>query len=164
MNVRVIISFALIAMMLPLSATAQVQSPTDATQGSATTSPSVANEEEVRGFFANYLDRYVQKDIDGFLSVFSSKAIQNQKEGIGEIRKIYANFFEQTHELKYKMEETKIEIYQNGVEVKARYEIIQTLQRGGEKRVWRGNGSWFLTKEDGSLRILYLSYQHQKSL
>jgi hypothetical protein len=50
------------------------------------------------------------------------------------------------------------------VEVKARYEIIQTLQRGGEKRVWRGNGSWFLTKEDGSLRILYLSYQHQKSL
>jgi hypothetical protein len=35
----------------------------------------MATEEEVRQFVANYMERYNQKDIDGFLSLFSPKAI-----------------------------------------------------------------------------------------
>src|SRR4030042_4945333 len=41
-----------------------------------------AKEEEVKQFFSNYIDRYHKKDIDGFLSFFSSKALQNQKDGL----------------------------------------------------------------------------------
>src|SRR4030042_314537 len=47
-----------------------------------------AKEEEVKQFFSNYIDRYHKKDIDGFLSFFSSKVLHNQKEGLKEIRKI----------------------------------------------------------------------------
>jgi hypothetical protein len=164
MKAREIIFFVIIAVMFPLSAVAQVQSPSGATSVSATASSSEVREAEVRGFLGNYVDRYNQKDTDGFLSLFSAEAVQNKSERIGKIRRIYTNFFEQSHELKYQIEEPKIEIFQNGVEVRARYEITQTPRGGGGKRVWKGNGSWFLIKEDGGLRILYLTYQHQKAL
>jgi hypothetical protein len=55
----------------------------------------------------------------------------------------------------------KIEIYQNAVEAKARYEIEQLMKIGGEKKVWRGQIRWILGKEDGVLKILSLDYQHQ---
>jgi hypothetical protein len=124
--------------------------------------PLVSTEKEVNQFFVNYIDRYTQKDIEGFLSLFSSKAIQNQKDGLGEIRKIYHDFFDQSHELQYHIEDMKIEIYENAVEVKARYEVNQILKGGGEK-VWKGHIRWVLVKEDGALKILSLDYQHQKT-
>ena len=57
----------------------------------------------------------------------------------------------------------KIEIYQNAVEVKARYVIDQGLKEGGQKKVWRGSIRWVLIKEEGTLKILSLDYQHQKT-
>ena len=122
----------------------------------------IATEEEVRRFFANYTERYTRKDLDGFLSLFSPKAVQNSQDGLEGIRKIYGNFLKQSQEIKYYMDDIKIEIYQNGVEVKARYEIIQTSKRG-DKKLWRGDIRWTLVKEDGALKILSLDYQHQKS-
>jgi hypothetical protein len=101
-------------------------------------------------------------DIEGFLSLFSSKAIQNQKDGPEEIRKIYINFFNQGKEVRYHIQDMKSEIYQNSLEVRARYEIEQILKMGGEKKVWRGNIRWVLGKENGVLRILSIDYQHQK--
>jgi curved DNA-binding protein CbpA/ketosteroid isomerase-like protein len=124
--------------------------------------PSMAKEEEVRQLFANYIERYIQKDLDGFLSFFSSKAVQNQKEGMDGIRKIYANFFKQSQQLQYQLEDLKIEIHQNGVLVKARYEVDQTLKKKGEKKIWNGPIRWTLVKENGTLKILTLDYQYQK--
>jgi ketosteroid isomerase-like protein len=121
--------------------------------------PLIAKEEEVRQFFANFIDRYTRKDIDAFLSFFSSKAVHNQKDGFEEIRKIYANFFNQSRGLQYHIEDAKIEIYENAVEVKARYELDQVLKKGGKKKVWRGHIRWVLDKEDGALKILSLDYQ-----
>ncbi len=123
----------------------------------------VANEEEVRQFLANYIDRYVRKDIDGFIFLLSSKAIQNQKDGFEEIRNIYAKFFDQSRELRYHVEGMKIEIYQNSVEVRARYRVDQILKKRGEEKLWRGNIRWVLVKEDGVLRIITLDYQNDKS-
>src|SRR4030042_2012536 len=57
-----------------------------------------AKEEEVKQFFSNYIDRYHKKDIDGFLSFFSSKVLHNQKEGLKEIRKIYTKYFDQSQD------------------------------------------------------------------
>jgi curved DNA-binding protein CbpA len=119
-------------------------------------------ENEIKNFFYNYMERYNRMDIEGFLSLFSSKAIQNQKDGPEEIRKIYINFFNQGKEVRYHIQDMKSEIYQNSLEVRARYEIEQILKMGGEKKVWRGNIRWVLGKENGVLRILSLDYQHQK--
>jgi curved DNA-binding protein CbpA len=125
--------------------------------------PLIATEEEVRQFFANYAERYIHKDLDGFLSLFSSRAVQNRQDGLERIRKIYADFFNQSQEIRYYVENISIEIYQNGVEVKARYELVQLLKKSGEKKVWRGDIRWALVKEDGALKILSLDSQHQKS-
>jgi hypothetical protein len=125
--------------------------------------PLIAKEEEIKQFFATYIDRYTRKDIEGFLSCFSSKAIQNQKDGLPEIRKIYSDFFNQSRELHYLLEDPKIEIYQNAVEVKARYQIDQVLTKVGGKKVLRGNIRWVLVKKDGTLRIITLDYENEKS-
>jgi curved DNA-binding protein CbpA len=134
----------------------------------ATPVPSIASipfakEEEVRHFFTNYIDRYNRKDIEGFLSLFSSKAIQNQKDGIEEIRKIYTQFFNQSQELQYRMEETKIEIYQNAVEVKARYELHQLPKKGREKKIYRGHIRWVLVKENETLKVRFIDYRRESS-
>jgi curved DNA-binding protein CbpA len=123
----------------------------------------IAIEEEVKQFFANYTERYTHKDLDGFLSLFSSRAVLNRQDGLEGIRKIYADFFNQSQEIRYYIENTRIEIYQNGVEVKARYELVQMLKKSGDKKIWRGDIRWTLVKEDGALKILSLDYQHQKS-
>lgn len=125
--------------------------------------PLLAKEEEVRQFFSNYINRYNRKDIDGFLSFFSSRATQNQKDGFEGIRKIYTNFFDQSDELKYRLEDAKIEIYQNTVEAKARFRVDQKLKRRGEEKIWKGNIVWVLVKEDGVLKIITLDYQNEKS-
>jgi hypothetical protein len=125
--------------------------------------PLIATEEEVRQFFANYTERYTQKDLDGFLSLFSPRAVQNRQDGLEGIRKIYGNFFKQSQEIEYYIDDIKIEIYQNAAEVKARYELVQLLKKSGEKKIWRGDIRWTLVKEDGALKILSLDYQPQKS-
>ena len=119
-------------------------------------------EEEVKRFFALYIERYTQKDLEGFLSLFSAKALQNQKDGIRRIREVYASFFNVSQEIRYRIEDLKIEVYQNAVEIKARYEIDQTLKKEG-KKMWQGQIQWVIIKENGALKILSLNYQHHKS-
>jgi hypothetical protein len=123
----------------------------------------VATEEEVKQFFTNYIDRYTRKDLDGFLSLFSSRAVQNHRDKIEGIRTIYTNYFDQSQEIRYRTEDTKIEIYQNAVEVKALYEVDQILKKGGEEKFWKGYIRLVLVKENGALKILSLDFQHQKS-
>jgi hypothetical protein len=122
-----------------------------------------AKEEEVRHFFANYIALYNRRDIDNFLSLFSSKAIQNQKDGLEEIRRIYTQFFNQSQELRYRMEEMKIEMYQNAVEVKARYELHQLPKKGREEKIYRGFIRWVLVKENETLKVRFLDYTRESS-
>jgi curved DNA-binding protein CbpA len=124
---------------------------------------SIATEEEVKRLFDHYVERYNKKDIQGFLSLFSPKAVQNQKDGLEEIRRIYENFFYQSQELRYSVEDMKVEIYQNAVEVKARYEVDQILRMDGEKKIWKGRIQWMLVKEDGVLKIISLNYRHNST-
>ena len=123
----------------------------------------IATEQEVKIFFDNYIERYTDKDIDGFLWLFSLKAIQNQKDGLPGIREIYRNFFDQTQTLHSRIEDRKVEIYENAVEVKARYEIEQIVKKGEGKKVWRGRIRWVLIREDGILKILSIDYKHEKT-
>jgi hypothetical protein len=123
----------------------------------------IATEQEVRQFFDNYIGRYTRKDIDGFLWLFSLKAVQNQKDGLPEIREMYSNFFDQTQTLRCRIEDRKVEIYENAVEVKARYEIEQIVKRSEERKVLKGWIRWVLIKEDGILKILSIDYKHEKT-
>jgi ketosteroid isomerase-like protein len=125
--------------------------------------PLLAKEEEVQRFFSNYIDRYNRKDIDGFLSFFSSKAVQNQRDGIEGIRSIYTKFFDESKELRYQADEMKTEIYQNRIEVRARFRVDQTMKKPKMQKVWNGNIRWILGREDGVLKILSLDYQNEKS-
>ena len=123
----------------------------------------LAKEEEVKQFFDNYVDRYRQKDARGFLSFFSAKAVQNQTEGFEAIRSSYTKWIDQSEELRYQIEGIKIEIYQQRVDVKARFRIDQKLKKDGAEKVWKGNIRWVLVKEGGRLKIRSLDYQNEKS-
>ena len=122
-------------------------------------SPFIAEETEIRQFLVDYRDRYIQRDTAHFLQMFSLNAVQNQKQKTDDIRRIYENFFNQSKDLQYLIEDVSIEIYQNAVEVKARYKVDQTLKKGGERKLWKGPIRWVLVKEDGALKILLLDYQ-----
>ncbi len=124
--------------------------------------PAATREEEIKRFFSEYQARYNNKDVEGFLSFFSSRAIQNQKYGMDRIRKIYANFFDQSQELRYQIGNMQVEPNPKGVEVRARYELGQVSKEGGEKKVWRGQIRWILVREEEEFKILSLDYQHQK--
>jgi len=58
------------------------------------------------------------------------------------------------------MGEPKIELRPNGLAVTARYELTQVQKRGGAWKVWRGQARWFLTREEGKLKVQSLNYQH----
>jgi hypothetical protein len=117
-------------------------------------------EKEVRQFLTGYVERYIQRDVDGFLSFFSSRAMQNQKHELQDIREIYSSFFMQSQKLRYRMEDVKIEIYEKAVTVRARYEVDQILEKSGEKKNWKGNILWGLEKENGILKIVTLDYEY----
>ena len=119
-------------------------------------------EQEVRQFLAKYVDRYTQRDIEGFLSFFSPMAIQNQKDGIEGIRKIYSRQFELYERLKYQLKNLKIEILEKSVKVRASYEIEQFSKKGETKQL-RGDIEWDLVKEGGELKILTIQYRHDKT-
>ena len=129
---------------------------------SSRTSP-LAREEEVKQFFSSYIDRYHRKDVDGFLSLFSSRAIQNQTDRSEAIRNFYTKFFNQSQDLRYQIEGMKIDISQYRIDVKARFRVDQKLKEGGETKVWKGSIRWVLVKEEERLKISSLDYQNEKS-
>ena len=135
---------------------------TEGETGQSKTGPLVADEGEVRKFLLNYRERYNQRDMAGFLHLFSSRATQNQNQKIDDIRAIYNTFFDQSLDLRYHMEGVVIEIYQNAVEVKAYYTVDQTLKKGREKKLWAGPVRWVFVRENGALRILRLVYRNIK--
>lgn len=119
-------------------------------------------EEEVKKFLDGYIAKYKQKDINGFLSFFSTRAIQNQKYNFADLKKIYANFFDQSLELSYQLKDVQTSEHPQGWEVKAKYELSQVTKKDGAKKSWRGQIRWLLVRENGELKILSLDYQHQK--
>lgn len=122
--------------------------------------PLVASEEEVMKFLDTYIARYTRKDVGGLLFWFSPGAIQNRQQRFEEIRMAYTSFCDRSDEIGYRLKDVKTEIYENGVEIKAHYELDQ-LSKKGEKKIWKGQIRWWLIKKDGALKILFLDYQNQ---
>lgn len=163
MKSTVFVLWILTVLLLPLSLGDSIPFRSVPDALSASKPSLLATEQEVRGFFNQYVERYNKMDIDRFLWLFSLKAKQNQVDGLPEIRIMYSDFFKRTLSLQNSIEDMKIEIYQNGAEVKARYVVTQVLKRGGGKRVLKGSGRWVLIKENGLLKILSIDYKHEKT-
>ncbi len=123
---------------------------------------SAPSEEEVRAFFDRYIDHYIRRDLEGFLSLFSPQAIQNGREGWVGIKESYARFFEGSEKLTYHLEEVKITFNGTGSEVKGRYQVMRRLRNEARERLLRGHIRWVLVREGGALKILSLDYQPVK--
>jgi curved DNA-binding protein CbpA len=123
----------------------------------------VATEAEIREFFAKYKQQYALMDIDGFLSLFSQSAVQNEVYGLEEIKEIYSEFFNKSLKLQYDIEDVRIQIYQNAAEILGRYKIVQTVSKAGKTKIWRGYVRWILIREDGALKIRFLDFRAEKS-
>jgi general secretion pathway protein A len=129
-------------------------------------------DKEVRAFFEDYMARYNRKDIQGFLSLFSVRAIQNGKDDLTRIGQMYWSFFDLSQELRYRIDDAQIVIHRDTsstrtpsgdvAEVKARYSIDQITREGRKKKGWTGEVAWELVKEDGSLKVLRLDYRESK--
>jgi tetratricopeptide (TPR) repeat protein len=123
----------------------------------------IANEREVRQFFESYVKRYNLKDLEGIISSFSAKAIQNQRDDLGRIRKSYETFFEQMETIQYRITINKIEPQQNSIEVRGQYQLEGLVLIRRKKINWNGQIRWVLVRENGYLKILSLDYQPESS-
>lgn len=146
---------------LPEPVTASVKRSDDSTTG-LYVDDGMTGEEEVRRFFDSYVERYTLMDINGFLTFFSSRAIQNRTDDIREIRRVYTEFFGQSQSLVYQLKNPAIKIFPDSVQVKAFYEVKQKLKTGAT-RLWKGRIEWDLVREEGALKISSLEYRHDRS-
>ena len=124
--------------------------------------PFVIKENEITEFLAKYVDRYKQRDIEGFLSFFSPLAIQNQKDRIEKIREMYSKQFERYESFNYQLKNPKMKILENSVKVRASYEIEQFSKKGETKQL-RGDIEWELIKEGKELKVLTIEYKPEKT-
>ena len=120
------------------------------------------SEGEVRQFLAGYISSYNNKSIDGFISFFSPKAIQNQKDNFEKIKKTYDTFFDRMEIVQYRVTINEIKPQQNSVEVRGQYALEGVLMDGRKQLNWKGQVRWVLVREGGGLKILSLDYQPQK--
>ena len=123
----------------------------------------IASEREVRQFLDSYAKRYNLKDLEGIIASFSTRAIQNQRDDLGRIRKSYETFFEQMETVQYRVTINEIKPQQNTVEVRGQYQLEGLVLKGRKKEIWKGQVRWVLVREEEVLKILTLDYQPQSS-
>jgi hypothetical protein len=122
---------------------------------------------DIKDFIVQYVAGYTRKDLEGFLSFFSPKCVQNRKQGFEEIGKIYSDLFNESQKIRYDLYDVHVKTYEEGAlvfgryyfyvaEVNGRYEMDRVLKRGGRRLVRQGDIGWILIKENGALRILSL--------
>src|SRR3972149_5847880 len=80
--------FVILLLLVGLQIPSQRVVPNVASQN-LSLSPLVATEQEVRAFLGQYVDRYNKRDIEGFVWLFSLRAMQAQRDSQPELRMIY---------------------------------------------------------------------------
>jgi len=146
--ISIFIFFLFLISMFSLSIKAQV--PLEA--------PQPVTEEEVNRFMEEYRARYVKMDLDGFMALFSDEAVENRVVPYADIRQAYGRFFANSKSMQYNLEIYSIQTYEKSAIVRGRYEVIQTLKRRNEKKVFRGDIQWDVIWEKGSLKIRGINY------
>ncbi len=119
--------------------------------------PKAVTMEESRQFIDEYKARFTKLELDPFMGLFSKRAVENRMLPYTDIRDAYRRTIGNARSIVYNLKIYSIQTYTESAYVRGRYEIIQTLKRGGA-RVLRGDIQWDLVREDGSLKIREVNY------
>lgn len=135
-------------LVFPLMTRAQVSSPAI---------PEALTEEEVRLFIDDYTKRFTKMDLEAYMELFSSEAVENRALPYADIRVAYRRTIQGTHSIQYDVKIYSIQTYAKRAFVSGRYQIIQTL-KGGRGRTFKGNIQWLLTREGRALKVKEINY------
>jgi hypothetical protein len=134
----------------PLSTEAQVPAPSEI--------PKAVTVEEVEQFIHQYKARFVKMDLDPFIELFSREAVENRMIPYSDIREAYRSTIAYNQSILYHLKIYSIQAYTQRAFVRGRYEITQTIRKGGKKRAFRGDIQWDIVHEDGSLKVREVNY------
>ncbi|HWR58429.1 MAG TPA: secretin N-terminal domain-containing protein [Thermodesulfovibrionales bacterium] len=116
--------------------------------------PEVKPEDEARQFVDQYISAYESGDIDKFMSLYSTAAVENNSLLYEDIRRAYQEGFRGT---RYKYELSNIQARKGdaGIILTGAFVIKKTA---GEA-VSQGNITWTLIRENGALKIIRADYK-----
>jgi len=63
--------------------------------------------------------------------------------------------------LKYRIKPETIDLSPSEAKVRGTYQIEQET-KGGQLKEWKGNIQWTLVKEQGTLKVRVIQYQHSQ--
>jgi len=120
--------------------------------------PGAVTEEEVRQFIDTYIDRYKAMDLDPFMDLFSSKAVENGMLPRADIRGRYQKWFAASRRVSFDFTLYTLQTNVHRAFVTGRYKIVQIPKREKKMKISEGNIQWELVREDNSLKIRTLNY------
>ncbi|MEJ5363565.1 MAG: DnaJ domain-containing protein [Desulfosoma sp.] len=124
--------------------------------GAVATVSAASLEERIRGFIDRYCRTYAQKDLDGFLRLFSSDALENGTP-VQSLRPTYEATFSRVTDLAYRIDVDRWVWSQGGVTVYGRFHIqVRFQDRHGAHS--RGTVTLGLEPEGESFRVRSLQY------
>ena len=118
----------------------------------------VIMELEVRDLINKYVDRFKAMDHAGFMALFSKDAVENRMLPYNDMADSYAKMFGVTNQFIYQLKIDTVETYTKSARASGQYQIIQTLKKDNEMRVYEGKIQWEIVPEDGHLKIIRLNY------
>jgi hypothetical protein len=113
---------------------------------------------EVHHFIWEYPTRFMKMDFDAFMELFSREAVENRMIPYSDIREAYRSTISYNQSILYNLKIYSIQPYTRSAFVRGRYEIIQTIKKGGKKKAFHGDIQWDIVREDGSLKIREVNY------
>ena len=114
--------------------------------------------EEVRQFVDEYTIRFMKMDLDAFMDLFSKEAVENRMLPYDDIREAYKKTIATNNSIIYRLKIYSIQTFTRSAFVRGQYEIIQSLKKGGRKKIFKGDIQWDLIREDSSLKIREVNY------
>jgi hypothetical protein len=142
--------FLSLIFIIPFYTIAQVPPPPE--------SPKPIPVEEVQKFIVEYKVRFMKMDLDAFMDLFSKEAVENRMLPYADIREAYRRTIAHSKSIIYNLKIYSIQTYTRSAFVRGRYEIIQSLKKGGRERAFQGDIQWEIFRENGSLKIREINY------
>ncbi|MCL5023286.1 MAG: DnaJ domain-containing protein [Nitrospirae bacterium] len=110
----------------------------------------------VNRFLERYARAYEEGDLEGFLSLYSKSAVENNRLNYEEIKRAYRKNFEAAR-YRYTLGNVRFGKKGEHIVVSGLY-TVRKLPRSGEEVEVRGDIRWTLAEEGGSLRIMKVDY------
>lgn len=114
-------------------------------------------EEEVRRFIDEYVNRFIQLDLEAFMALFSERAVENRALPYADIHQAYQKTIQVSRSIQYEVRILTLQTFPESAFVSGRYRLMQAFRRGGA-REFQGNIQWLLIRPDRELKIREINY------